>query len=733
MKKNLLIILFCLLAAPEIFSQSDIKVFVKDKTSDSPLSEVNVLISGTKLGASTDSAGYAEVHKIPAGDREIAFSLVGYRKQSYQASFPAETGKTIVVYMEESEESLKDVIISTSRVSRSLEDIPVRIEAVAAEELDEKLSVRVSDITQLLSEVNGIQVQQNSLLSGASSVRMLGLDGRYTQILKDGYPLYSGLSGGLSIIQIPPLDLNQVEVVKGSSSTLYGGGAIAGLINLISRTPHTRPEFNLLLNANSVNGVDGSSFYSARNEKTGISLLANLNKQKAFDFNGDNLAEIPETEAWSVSPRLFYYPDNNSTLSLAVNQFHEKRKGGLIPYLNNPVDAAAFFEFNTSERLSTQLSYSVRTGGGDVVLVKNSLAYFGRSIERKNGFYEAKQFSTFTEASWLMPKGDDDLVIGLNFLTDRIKPENNLRPAYIFMGLAGELYDSYTGGVFIQYDMNVNEKLKIEPGLRLDYNNNEKTFLLPSFYAIYKFTPEFSTRIGGGAGYKLPYVFDENEDLLFSVVRTNEEGLKAEKSIGGGCDFTLKGKLTDELNYQLNQSFYLTVINNPLTAYVPPYDSPFPVYIYKNESEPYNARGSETSLSISAEDFKIFTGLHISDAKRKFNVIHPNIPLNPGFTFWTDIAWEEENNFRLAFEAYYTGKQYLEDGTETKDFWNLGILAVKQFSRYLNVFVNFENLTNTRMDKLVPQENYMNRILQSNEIWAPLEGFTVNGGIRIKI
>ena len=64
-----------------------------------------------------------------------------------------------------------------------------------------------------------------------------GLDGRYTQILKDGFPIYSGASSGLGLLQIPPLDLKQVEVIKGSASTLYGGGAIAGLVNLISKTP----------------------------------------------------------------------------------------------------------------------------------------------------------------------------------------------------------------------------------------------------------------------------------------------------------------------------------------------------------------------------------------------------------------------------------------------------------------------------------------------------------------
>ena len=79
------------------------------------------------------------------------------------------------------------------------------------------------------------------------SIRIQGLDGRYTQILKDGMPIYGGFAGGLSIMQIPPLDLKQVELIKGSNSTLYGGGAIAGIVNLITIKPTDKPVLDLIV------------------------------------------------------------------------------------------------------------------------------------------------------------------------------------------------------------------------------------------------------------------------------------------------------------------------------------------------------------------------------------------------------------------------------------------------------------------------------------------------------
>src|SRR5690606_12116983 len=137
---------------------------------------------------------------------------------------------------------VEEVEISSTRSARTSGDIPTRVEFMDGEELAEKGNMKPGDIRMLLNESTGIQTQQTSATSYNSSIRIKGLDGKYTQLLRDGMPLYSGFSGGLSLMQIAPLDLKQVEVIKGGASTLYGGGAIAGLVNLISKTPQDDPE-----------------------------------------------------------------------------------------------------------------------------------------------------------------------------------------------------------------------------------------------------------------------------------------------------------------------------------------------------------------------------------------------------------------------------------------------------------------------------------------------------------
>ena len=165
----------------------------------------------------------------------------------------------------------------------------------------------------LLTESTGIQTQQTSATSAATSIRIQGLDGKYTQMLKDGFPLYSGFAGGLSILQIPPLDLKRVEVIKGSSSTLYGGGAIAGLINLVTKVPTGKKELSLLVNANQTKALDLSIYYAQKFNKWGITFYGGRNSQAAFDRNHDGLSDTPEFTRYTFNPGLFYYGKNSTT------------------------------------------------------------------------------------------------------------------------------------------------------------------------------------------------------------------------------------------------------------------------------------------------------------------------------------------------------------------------------------------------------------------------------------
>ena len=113
----------------------------------------------------------------------------------------------------EKEEEIEEVILKSTRTSRTIANTPTRVETIELEEIDEKANMRPSNVAMILHESTGIAVQQTSATSGNSSIRIQCLDGRYTQILKDGFPSFGNFANGLSILEIPPIDLKQVEII----------------------------------------------------------------------------------------------------------------------------------------------------------------------------------------------------------------------------------------------------------------------------------------------------------------------------------------------------------------------------------------------------------------------------------------------------------------------------------------------------------------------------------------
>lgn len=247
MKIKLIALAIITLLAQSICAQNIFKAIVKDGDTKEILVGVNAVLNKTANGASSDENGIITISNIPDGKQHITFSYLGYESETKSYTFPLSSSAPVEIFLEQDDEMLEEVTISSTRGTRTIQNIPTRVEFISSEELGEKGSMKPGDIRMLLNESTGIITQQTSATSGNASIRIQGLDGRYTQILKDGFPVFAGAASGLGLLQTPPLDLKQVEIIKGSTSTLYGGGAIAGLINLISKTPEEKRDLGLHL------------------------------------------------------------------------------------------------------------------------------------------------------------------------------------------------------------------------------------------------------------------------------------------------------------------------------------------------------------------------------------------------------------------------------------------------------------------------------------------------------
>ncbi|MDP4130330.1 MAG: TonB-dependent receptor [Bacteroidota bacterium] len=718
---------FLLLLGETVSAQHRVTMRIINEDSRQPIAGASVIIKGTNRGWISDSAGMVRMEGMITGNYVFHASCLGYTGKDIKIMVPMLECDTIVVTMEPDIEMLGDVVVSSSRIDGRIKDLPTRVEVLGTEDMEEETSMHPSNVAMLLSEASGIQTQQTSASSGNVQIRILGLDGKYTQLLKDGFPMFSGFSNGLSVMQIPPLDLSQVELIKGSSSSLYGGDAIAGIINLISKKPAVRPEWNVLANQTMRGGADFGSYYRARNKHWGLTLLNTFTHQVPVDIHNDGFTVLPKLTGFTMNPKLFWYPMDSATVSLAVNTTIDHRIGGdLVAVKDGPTAAHPYTEDNRSDRNYYQLEYVQHLGRGLVLTVRNSTSLFKRDIGIADYRFSGRQISTFSEASYLVPWGHHKTVAGANFLTDRFS-ENRRTDSLI------RDYGFATTGFFIQDDWTLGRHWVLETGIRNDCQNRFGNFLLPRVSVLYKLSRELSLRAGGGLGYKQATLFDgRTEETAYRDVLPIGNTVKAERSSGGNADMSYTGRLGEDMRVTVDQAFFYTRVDHPLVLDSMPSNGSGMVFAYfTNARQAYTTRGFETSLRLRQEDWSLFAGYTYVDA-RTGTVALPHIALAPRSKLVFDLSKEKDGNYRVALEAFYTGPQYLYDGSKTREYWTAGLLLEKVIHR-VSLVLNFEDLTDTRQTRfgavLVPPVARPT----FKEIYAPLEGFMLNLAVKARI
>ncbi len=671
------------------------------------------------LGLVTDVDGLATFEDIPYGEYSIRISYTGYRTFETTVRI-GELEHSFLVEMKMADEVIKGVVVSATRSTRTIRNIPTRVEYINAEELSEKAIMNASNISLVLRESTGIQIQQTSLSSGNAGIRIQGLDGRFTQLLKDGFPLYGGFSGGLSINQIPPLDLNQFEIIKGSSSTLYGGGAIAGLVNMVSKTPKEEPELDIMLSQTHALGSTANIFYSQRGDKLGWTLYGAGHFQREYDPDGDDFSNLPRTSSISLNPKLFYYPSEDATLWVGFNGTLDTRRGGDMSIINaTPNGEHQFFENNYSIRWNTQLTYDHQINENTSFQFKNSVAFFDRELETVGLDFQGRQWNSFSEAALYHNRNQSDWIVGMNVYSNKFdeNPTNNLDRSQ----------RDITSGLFVNNTTDFNASLILETGFRLDYAKDWGIFPLPRVSLLWKANDHFSSRFGGGMGYKIPDIFTEDAAVLNyeNIMAIDKDLLHAEKSYGFNWDVNYKNTIRDKVTYSINQLFYWTGIQDALLL-MPRTDG---LFSFENAAGLVTTRGAETNVKFGYEDFRLFLNYAFIDTRLNYLPDNPLKPLTAQHNTGTVLMYEN-SEWRIGYEVYYTGKQKLTNGNTTNGYAIMGFLFQKHF-KWGSPYINFENFTDRRQSRFSPEViGHQTPVFQ--EIYAPTDGFIFTAGVVIK-
>ena len=733
MKKLFTII--CITLAVITNAQNTFTAKVLDSENAEALIGASLTLKGTTNGISTDVNGLATLTNIPNGEHIISISFIGYEEEYLRLKFPIESAKVHSILLNPSNTEIGEIIIEATRGNRTVANLPTRTE-VLTDEIDEAASMEPSKISHLITHSTGIQVQTTAAGSNGAVVRIQGLNGRYTQMLKDGFPLYGGFSGSLDILQIPPLDLRQVEYVKGSASTLYGGGAIAGIINLLTKKAN-KNETLLHINLSHIGAKDFNVFNAKRFGKWGFTNLASMHIHEPYDVDENGFSDIAQVSKFNFNPKLFYNPNKKMELYFGAGMTKENRKGGSMSKIRNESpDTLYFLDEQESSRTTTQFSANYKIDNTKTISLKNSISSFDRYINIREAIlgtsttFGGNQHNSFTELNLNINKEKQNINIGLNALADKFTEDN-----LINQSLRNQEFN--TLGLYVNHLWDVTDKFSLESGLRTDKveastlntENGGQSFVLPKISALYKMTPELSIRLGGGMGYRMPSLFSEEAEPYGykNVQAVNFENLVAEESYGTNIDFKYQSTFgTDNVLLSLNQMFFYNIIDNPVTLNETNSNN----RVYEQTNDSLLSKGFESQIKLTVDKFTWFLGYTYTDAYLENGENKNPLTLTPKHSIKGDLLFVVDDKWRIGWDYDYKSGQFLNNGHITESLFTTGVIVERTIDNFV-IFLNAENFTDVRQSNV--GDVLSDGSPQFTEVWAPLDGFFFNMGLKIKM
>ncbi len=672
-----------------------------------------VVVSVGDLTRLTDEAGRASFRLVP-GTWPVTAERVGFTPAETTLVLAVARDTTLVMELSQSVIETEGIVVTSGRTERRIEEEPIRIEAVSREELEEKLLMTPGDIAMLLNETAGLRVQPTAPSLGGASVRIQGLRGRYTQILTDGMPLYGGQAGALGPLQVPPMDLARVEVIKGAASALYGPTALGGVVNLISRRPD--PAREVILNQSTLDGTDVVGWLADElSDRWGYTLLASAHRQDFADVNDDGWADVPKFERVSVRPRLFWDDGRGSSAIFTVGGMAENRSGGTLPGQTAP-DGEPYVESLDTRRIDTGLSLQRVLSGTRILSARLSGSLQGHDHRFGDRPEEDEHQTGFAEVALSGQGGAHLWVLGLAIQHDGY--QHDQFPAFDF---------EYTvPAIFAQNEVDLAEWLTVAASLRYDDHSRFGGVLSPRVSALLHGS-EWTTRVSAGTGFFAPTPFTEEVEAV-GIGRLTAPGEWVEERarsamIDVGRSF---GPV------EMNASLFGSVIDDPLQT-IRNGDGTLTI---RNASEgSVETWGTEVFAALRTGPWRLI-GSHAflrSTEPTPDAAGRREVPLTPRHSVGMVGAYEREDWGRIGIEAYFTGRQELDDDpyrTTSRDHFILGFLVDRKLGP-IRVFLNAENVLDTRQtgyDPLLrPSQTPDGRWI--TDVWAPLEGRAFNGGV----
>ncbi len=676
------------------------------------------LIRSANRSATTDAAGRARL-VLPAGQRTLAVTRIGFLPKRIPVLVIADSVVSVVVdvAMGDHVAAMDVVIVSATRTERLVEQTPLRVEVVDEMEVDENTLMAPSGITMLLNETPGLRVQAASPTLGTGSVRILGLSGQYTSILADGLPLYGGAMSALGPLDISPVDLKRVELIKGAASSLYGGQALGGVINLISKPPTGKNE--LLLNRRTMGVMDAATWLSRRfSEHSGASLLVSGTTQEAQDVDEDGWGDQARATRWAVRPRYSFDDDAGRSLFATAGYGYDQRRGGSV---NSTSPTGTFFrEELLGQRADAGMTLRLPQPDSAHVAARLAFSTNGRERLFGAGSTERDRISTgFAEMTRVKTWERGVLALGAAVQAD------------LYANALNSTFDHewVTPGLFATGDRDIGP---VTVSLSVRGDKHPTGFQVTERLGVlWKPVEEWSVRVSGGTGFAPPVSMTEEVEAI-GLRAIQPSLLRAEESVGAMIDVSGRG-LGAELLFtgygsSIDGAIQLVDVGDPSRS-----------GRLRNAAGDTRVGGVEAAgvwRFGEAHKFLLTYGYARGTRTDAQTGARESMPLLTRHRAGADLMLEKPGVWRGGIEGIYYGRQALDDNpylSESKPYVYTMALVARQFGR-VELVANFENLLDVRMTEYQPLVLGTPGVggRWTTDVWAPLEGFMANVAVRLR-
>ncbi len=577
-------IIFILLILNQIaFGQNGFTISGVVTSQGDPVPYTSIFIENTALGSTSNVDGYYEIKNVPDGLYNIVASMNGFKSIKRQATIKSDATHNFNLEID----LLDEIVITGTRTFKRKNNAAVIVNILNSENLN---SLQACNLSDGLKFQPGLRVETDCQTCNYTQLRINGLGGGYSQILINGRPIFSPLTGLYGLEQIPTNMIERIEVIRGGGSSLYGSSAIGGVVNVITKVPKSN-NFDFNYTYQNINGgaddhiISGNTTVVSKSENAGVSLFVNNRNRDLYDHNDDGFSELTSLKNNAFGANFFFLPSENQKLEASFSKLNEYRYGGEIK--NGPVYLTQQAEERSHDVLMGSLDYQINFNNDN----SSVISYFaGQQTDRDhytgifpdeteailahitNPPYGTSNTTTLQGGVQLNHRLDDFLngsnvlTIGTEYLVDDVL---DVIDAYNYT------IDQTTKnlGTFLQSDWEITSKLNLLSGLRMDSNNLVDDLILsPRFSLLYKSDSNLQFRTTWSTGFRAPQAFDTDLHIAFAgggVSRvTLAEDLKEEYSNSFSASinydkstedfiagFTLEGFYT-----KLEDAFYLNPI-----------------------------------------------------------------------------------------------------------------------------------------------------------------------------